>query len=128
MKNHDQDMHYGAEPSTYKNAQILRNNETQTEKVLWNRLRNKALGVKFRRQHPIGDYIVDFYCHKLKLVIELDGKYHEKPNQIRMDEFKEEALKESGIKIIRFPDESVVNDIDSVVEKIKNNIANADPL
>ncbi len=112
-------MHYGAEPSTYKNAQFLRNNATQTEKILWNRLRNKALGVKFRRQHLIGDYIVDFYCHKLKLVIELDGKYHENPNHKRMDEFREDVLKESGIKIIRFPDESVVNDIDSVVEKIK---------
>ena len=124
MKNQDPDMHYGAEPSTYKNARFLRNNETQTEKILWNRLRNKALGVKFRRQHPI----VDFYCHKLKLVIELDGKYHENPNQKRMDELREDTLKESGIKIIRFQDKSLVNDIDSVVEKIKNNISSEGPL
>ena len=88
--------------------------------MLWEKLKKGALGVKFRRQHPIGSHIADFYCHSLKLVIELDGKYHNSPNQIKLDVDREITLKEYELEIIRFSDESIVDDIDSGVEEIKN--------
>jgi very-short-patch-repair endonuclease len=75
--NYDEGMWKGAPESSFAKAKALRKDETQAEKILWAKLRNNQLkGYKFRRQHPIGLYIVDFYCHQLKLVIEIDGDYH----------------------------------------------------
>ena len=71
------DMYYGASLEVMEKAKILGKSETDAEKILWERLRNKQLlGLKFRRQHPINIFIVDFYCHKIKLVVEVDGKIH----------------------------------------------------
>ena len=116
----ESDMHYGAESITFKNAKYLRDNETQTEKLLWQRLRTNQTGVKFRRQHPIGKYIADFYCHSIKLIIELDGKYHHTRKQLELDKHRDNAMEELGIQILRFSDDDVLNDIDSVVTKIKS--------
>lgn len=69
-------MHDGAAPSVFKNAERLRENMTEPELKLWDYLKTKPMGFKFRRQHPIAGYVLDFYCHKLRLSIELDGEYH----------------------------------------------------
>ena len=70
-------MHYGATAKLFELAESLRERMTEAEKILWDSLRNNEWQLNFRRQHPISIYIADFYCHKLKLVIELDGGYHE---------------------------------------------------
>jgi very-short-patch-repair endonuclease len=72
-------MHFGADAFTFRKAEELRINMTKAEKLLWEEIRNNKLdGLKFRRQHPIGRFIVDFYCHKLKIIIELDGAFIKK--------------------------------------------------
>ena len=75
-------MYYGAPHSIFEKARFLRDNPTNTETILWERLRKNKLGVKFRRQHPINIYIADFYCHKIKLVIEKISEKipHRSPN------------------------------------------------
>jgi len=85
--NYDDGMWKGAPESSFLKAKLLRSTETEAEKVLWEKLRNKQLrGFKFRRQHPISLYIADFYCHKLKLIVEIDGGYHYEKEQIPKDE------------------------------------------
>jgi very-short-patch-repair endonuclease len=80
----------------------LRNNQTETEARLWKYLRKEQLGVKFRRQYSIGEYIVDFYSTKLKLAIELDGSQHYTNDRREYDEIRENFMLEHGIKTIRF--------------------------
>lgn len=85
MKNDDLNtsgMHNGATPSVFKNAAKLRASMTETEIRLRDYLRTKPIGFKFRRQHPISGYVLDFYCHKLRLSIEIDGGYHLQKEQI----------------------------------------------
>jgi very-short-patch-repair endonuclease len=116
-------MFYGASPSVFAKARQLRKNTTDAEEVLWDRLKGKQLGVKFRRQHPIYMYVADFYCHSKKLVIEVDGKYHLKQEQKEYDQFRSEDIKEFGIEVIRFTNEEVIENTDSVIEKIKEVIS-----
>ena len=80
----------------------LRNNSTVSEKLLWNGIKNKQLEVKFRRQHGIDKYILDFYCPELRLAIEVDGATHETNKEIYRDKQKEELLIKSNIKLIRY--------------------------
>ena len=120
-------MFYGASPEIFKKAKALRNNPTEAEKVLWEKLRLKQIGVKFRRQHPINIYIADFYCHMKKLVVEVDGDYHLMSDQKEYDELRTEDIKEYGIEVIRFKNEEVLNEIDKVVKKIKEVIARRAP-
>ncbi len=75
-----------AHPLVFEKAKELRKNMTQAEKVLWGYLKGGINGLKFRRQHPIGVYVADFYCHHLKLIIELDGKIHDRPEVKILDE------------------------------------------
>ena len=121
--NSEQSMFYGAPPSVFEKARYLRDNQTEAEQVLWNRLNRKQLGVKFRRQHPIYNYIADFYCHEKKLVIEVDGSYHLKLEQKELDELRSEDIRDFGIEVIRFANEQVIEKIDEVVNKIKEIIA-----
>jgi len=95
-------MHNGARPGTFNNASKLREDMTEPEKILWENLRLKPEGCKFRRQHPIGIYILDFYCHKLRISIELDGGYHLAKDQKEKDENRTEYLRELGICEYRF--------------------------
>ena len=96
---------------------------TKAEKLLWEKLRNNQLeGLKFRRQHPVNIYIADFYCHKFKLIIELDGDYHNQEEQKQKDEVRTEVLRLNGLKIIRFKNEEVEQDINQVLTTIKNKI------
>jgi very-short-patch-repair endonuclease len=94
----------------------LRKNQTPQEVILWEVLSNKKLGVKFRRQHSIGSYIVDFYCHEKKLVIELDGSQHMK--QKEYDTERDNFLKSHNITTIRFWNNHIDESLDGVVMKI----------
>ncbi len=101
-------------------ARDLRQNATLSEKKLWKQIRNRQLGFKFRRQHIIGKYIVDFYCEELKLVIELDGITHDDPKTIAHDIYREAILKRNGHVVLRYVDWVVVYQIESVVQDILN--------
>ena len=121
--NHDDGMWKGAPSDSFSKAQFLRRNETIAEKLLWEKLRNNQLGgLKFRRQHPVNIYIADFYCHKFKLIIELDGDYHNQEEQKQKDEVRTEVLRLNDLKIIRFKNEEVEQDINQVLITIKNKI------
>ena len=121
--NHDEGMWKGAPSDSFSKAQFLRRNETKAEKLLWEKLRNNQLeGLKFRRQHPVNIYIADFYCHKFKLIIELDGDYHDQEEQKQKDEVRTEVLRLNDLKIIRFKNEEVEQDINQVLTTIKNKI------
>lgn len=95
---------------------------TQAESILWKLLRNNALGVKFRRQHIIGEFIADFACLEHFLIIELDGNYHQLPEQQCSDEERTAWLAKQGFKVIRFTNEEVIGDTDNVLRIIKDNI------
>ena len=121
--NHDDGMWKGAPSDSFSKAQFLRRNETIAEKLLWEKLRNNQReGLKFRRQHPVNIYIADFYCHKFKLIIELDGDYHDQEEQKQKDEVRTEVLRLNDLKIIRFKNEEVEQDINQVLTTIKNKI------
>ncbi len=120
---HDDSMWKGAPPENFAKAKDLRKNTTEAEKALWEKLKQKQLGgYKFRRQHPIHKFIVDFYCHKLKLVVEVDGGYHNEPEQRGKDKKRTELLESQGVKVIRFSNDDVLKRISDVIEKIKKEI------
>jgi len=101
-------------------ARELRKNQTEAEKVLWHLLRNRKLvGFKFRRQHPVSPmYILDFYCAKIKLAVELDGAHHVEKAQQDYDIERTNVLKHLGIRVIRFTNEDVLNNIEQVLKQI----------
>jgi len=113
-------MYKGAPSEGFSRARELRKKMTGAEKLLWQELRNKKLkGFKFRRQHPISFYIVDFYCHELKLVIEVDGKYHDQEEQKIKDKERTTVIKRHGLHIIRFTNEEVFTNLKGVLEEIE---------
>ena len=116
-------IHFGASKRIFINAKALRNSETFAEKLLWSRLRNNQLEYHFRRQHPLSNYVVDFYCEALKLVIEVDGSIHADPIVAIEDKSKEESLVSYGLVVIRFTNDAVVKDVDAVVQLIRNKIS-----
>ena len=102
---------------------MLRQRMTPAEKILWALLRNNQLGIKFRRQMPFVfgsyHYITDFYCPKLKVIIEIDGGVHHDPEVKEIDEFREDVFETAGYKIIRFENKEIETNIIQVLEKIK---------
>ncbi len=99
--------------------QYLRTHSTSAEAELWQHLKNKQLeGRKFRRQHSIENYVVDFYCSKEKLIIELDGDLHGDYIQIQHDEKRDEILSKMGYKILRFENKFVFQDLEWVKNEI----------
>jgi very-short-patch-repair endonuclease len=96
---------------------IMRDNMTDAEVILWQHIKSKKLGVKFRRQHVIDSYIPDFVALSCKLIIEVDGESHK--HQKEQDEDRTQSLIRKGYRVIRFTNNEVVNDIKSVIEKIK---------
>jgi very-short-patch-repair endonuclease len=101
-------------------ARRLRKESTYSEVLLWLEIKNKKLlGYQFHRQVPMLDYIVDFYCHELMLVIEIDGKSHESFRAQRYDRRRQERLQEYGARFLRFDDLRIKRDIHTVVEEIK---------
>ena len=109
-------------------AKENRNNPTEAERLLWFYLSNKQLGVRFRRQHIIGQYIADFACLDKMLIIELDGGYHSLPEQQISDEQRTADLQKWGYRVIRFTNEELFNGIDLVLTKIKNALYENAPL
>ena len=103
-------------PKTKHRAIQLRKESTPAERKLWSRLRNDQLGVTFRRQHGIGNYIPDFCSPKAKLIIEMDGSQH--LDQHEYDEERTKYFESIGYKVIRFWNNSVMKDIDSVIRAI----------
>lgn len=100
---------------------------TEPEIKLWQYLRNEQLGVKFRRQHGIGEYIADFYCPKLKLVIEIDGESHFHDNAIEYDNIRTNFFKSLGIEVIRFNNKEIMTNIEGVCENILNILTPSQP-
>ena len=116
---YDEGMWKGAPESSFIKAKALRKGETQAEKILWEKLRNNQLkGYKFRRQHPIGLYIVDFYCHQLNLVIEIDGDYHNIQEQIEKDKERTQNLETDGLQLIRFTNKDVMENLEKIISEI----------
>ncbi|NCQ19684.1 MAG: DUF559 domain-containing protein, partial [Ignavibacteria bacterium] len=111
-----------ASPTIFENAHQLRlTDKTEAEEKLWQQLRNRKVeNCKFRRQHPLGKFIADFYCHENKLVIEVDGGYHNEKEQQEHDEARTQVINEFGISVMRFTNDEVLNNIKSVIEKITN--------
>jgi len=102
-----------------KPSQQLRSRMTDAEKVIWFKTRRKQIkNLQFYRQKPIGSYIVDFFCPKAKLVIEIDGGQHYEAKGERQDKIRDEYLKKLGLKILRFQNTDVLKDIDGVVKVI----------
>jgi very-short-patch-repair endonuclease len=122
-------MYYGASLATLRTAARLRQNLTLGEYLLWKKLRDKKIfGVKFRKQHPVNIFIVDFYCHECKLVIEVDGDYHNDVDQMEHDLDRTSDLNNFGLKVIRFTNHEIINEIDQVIIKILSVITADTPL
>lgn len=99
----------------------LRKNQTPAEKLLWKHIgKDKIFGLRFLRQYGVGPYILDFYCTKLRLAIELDGEVHKGEDRKFYDRERENFLDNLDIKVIRFWNQEVLKDTQAVVEKIKS--------
>ena len=103
----------------YNRARNLRKNSTTQEQKLWELIRNRKLnGLKFVRQYPIGNYIVDFACRQKKIIIELDGGQHNEDANIVYDTERTKYLENSGYKVIRFWNNEIDNNIEGVYERL----------
>ena len=101
----------------YYIARKLRQSSTKEERVLWQLLRNRQFkNLKFKRQFPIGNYVVDFVCEEIKLIIELDGGQHNEPENIEADKVRTEFLESKGFKVIRFWNKDINLNIGGVYE------------
>jgi len=106
-------------------ARNLRNNSTLSEVLMWNELKGKRqYGYQFMRQKPIGNYIVDFYCSRLALIIEIDGVSHNNEEAYLADKSRQEELEKLGLKFLRFDDSEVKKDIKNVLRTIEAFILN----
>jgi very-short-patch-repair endonuclease len=106
------------DPDILSYARENRRRQSPAEAKLWNLLRNRRLdGLKFRRQHPIGRFIVDFYCHEARLIVELDGRSHDA--QLDYDALRTGWLQEQGYRVVRFTNEQVLRDAIGVAEVIR---------
>jgi very-short-patch-repair endonuclease len=117
----------GASDELQARARQLRREMTPAEQQLWNGLRGWRLG-KFRRQHPIHQFILDFYCPAALLCIELDGGVHDDPDQQQRDQTRTEALNALGIRVLRFRNDQVLSDTRAVLRQIKAELAAAQPV
>lgn len=111
-------MFFNANARTFSNARELRKNPTRSEEELWSRLRDNQLGVRFRRQHPVFKYVVYFYCHSHRLAVEVDGTIHNVNWVKENDLARSEDLKSLGIKVLRFSNSEVTNEIENVIASI----------
>lgn len=115
-----------ADPLLYgvlrRNAEYNRKHPTEAESTMWKALKDSNLGVRFRRQHIIGDYIADFVCIEKGVIIEIDGDYHQQPEQTEGDKVRTTWLNANGFDVLRFSNEDVLGDIDNVIEVIQKYI------
>ena len=106
-------------------SRSLRRKETFGEKILWENLRNRKFnGLKFRRQHPIDKYIVDFFCYEKNIIIEIDGPFHKDEEKKFLDGIRQNYLESLGYKILRFKDYEITNYFDKVMMTIGSFIEN----
>lgn len=115
-------MHGGAIKPLYQRARELRNNATDAETALWGYLKTKPFGIKFRRQHPYSIYILDFYCHALKLVVEVDGSIHNKEEIKANDILRQKHLEKDGFIVLRFTNNEVLKNLESTISNINATI------
>ena len=132
-------MHAGAAKEIYQRARELRNQPTHAEDILWGYLKTKPHNIKFRRQHPYSIFIPDFYCHSLKLVIEVDGSIHNS-NEVKVNDQQRQALLEAdGLVFLRFSNDEIINGLENVIQtiekfiltnphKVEATVRNASPL
>jgi very-short-patch-repair endonuclease len=117
-----------ANPHNYnelrKRARALRTQQTPAEKVLWNYLRQRPCGVKFLRQHIIANYIVDFFAYEKALIIEVDGDYHNNPEQQAADKARQDFLERNGYTVLRFTNDQVVHHAPQIYLQIKESLSN----
>jgi len=107
------------DPEFLNHSRKLRKNQTDAEKLLWSALRNRQLlGLKFRRQYPMGYYILDFYCHDYKLCVELDGGQHYTDEGKQRDNTRDAFLAAQGVRTIRFSDLDVLENLEAVLQTI----------
>jgi very-short-patch-repair endonuclease len=122
-------MFYGADSETFEAASILSRNMTLAELILWKKLKDRKLfKLKFRRQHPIDIFIVDFYCHAYKLAIEVDGEIHYENEAKEYDLGRTAELEKFGIKVLRFTNDDIIYNIDVVINLILKKISELTPL
>ena len=115
-------LNHGADLNTRSKARILRKKMTEAEKILWKNLRmNQIGGLHFRKQHPFGIYILDFYCDKANLAIEVDGEIHVKRSDY--DNERTKYLNSAGIKVIRFTNEQVLKKLNWVIAEIERSVS-----
>ena len=116
-------MYFGTSPKMLKRARMLRKEQTEAEEMLWRRIRRRqVLGFRFRRQHPINYFVADFYCHEANLVLEIDGGIHDDPRVKERDTWREEVISKFGLKVIRFKNDEVLENIEKVVAEIASQI------
>ena len=116
-------IYFGAGPEILRLAGDLRRNMTKAEKLLWDKLRHRKMdGYRFRRQHPLKDFIVDFFCYEAMLVIELDGDVHDSDFQAERDLERTKILNQLGLTIIRFSNKEVHQNISQVISTIREKI------
>jgi len=109
-------------------ARSLRRGSTTAERKLWSKLRDRRLfNTKFRRQVPVGAYIVDFYCHEAKLVVEIDGGGHGQPEKVGEDARRADRLRQSGLSVLRFWNTDVMRNLEGVLAKITEAIGRPSP-
>jgi len=113
-------IYFGAKPELLRIAGELRKNMTVAEQMLWQKLRNRQVsGYRFRRQHPVRDVVVDFFCYQAMLFVEIDGKVHDTSYKEERDIERTKILKMLGLRELRFRNEEVINDIENVIRRIE---------
>ena len=116
-------MFEGAGYLVFQNAKRLRNTMTETELMLWAHIKGGINGLKFRRQHPIGNYIADFFCHKVKLIIEIDGSVNKLPEVKELDIVRQKDLEDLGYYFIKFSNNEIQRNLSRVINIIENTVS-----
>ncbi len=116
---------YYNHPDLKNRRRQLRRDSTNSEILLWYQLRNSNLGIKVKRQYSISGFVIDFFCPEIRLAIELEGKIHEKKDQIKYDQYRMSFLRELDIEILRIPNRLVDNNIDTVINLIKDKVSSS---
>ena len=120
-ESYNDNLHKEAVGKLYQYGRELRQDSTEAERLLWTVLRNRKLnGLKFRRQHPLDKFIVDFYCNEKKLVVELDGGVHNEKINREYDEARTAILAGLNVIVLRFKNEEVINGVQGVLKKISD--------
>lgn len=106
-------------------AKTLRKNQTEVERLLWSKIRNRQIeGMKFRRQVPLNGYIVDFICYEKKIIIELDGGHHNNVHRKEYDKLRTRVLKSKGYKVLRFWNSEILSNMDGTLNFIRSEVVN----